>query len=183
MRNYQVEKRLVYIHDLGLDAEGRPVVLYITSADYRPGPSGDPRWWTVARWTGRAWEYTEVTRANHNYTTGSLYLEEDGAWRIIGPTEPGPQPVGGGGEVAVWTSRDQGKSWSKTRNVTRNSPMNHNYVRRPLHAHPDFYAYWADGNPDKPSPSRLYFANRDGDKVWRLPYDREGEEAKPERVR
>ena len=26
--------------------------------------------------------------------------------------------------------------------------MNHNYVRRPIHAQPDFYALWADGDPD-----------------------------------
>ena len=53
VRDYQAEKRLVYIHDLDLDGTGRPVILYITSADYRPGPQGDPRWWTVAHWTGQ----------------------------------------------------------------------------------------------------------------------------------
>lgn len=183
VRDYQAEKRLVYIHDLDLDARGRPVVLYITSAEYRPGPFGDPRWWTVARWTGEKWEYAEVARGNHNYTTGALYLEDDAQWRIIGPTEPGPQPLGAGGEVALWTSADRGKTWTKKRDLTTASPMNHTYVRRPMHAHPDFYAYWADGNPDRFSPSRLYFANREGDRVWRLPYDMEGEEAKPEPVK
>jgi hypothetical protein len=57
--------------------------------------------------------------------------------------------------------------------------MNHNYVRRPLDAHPDFYAFWADGDPDKLSPSRLFFANRTGDKVWLLPYDMKDTTAKP----
>jgi hypothetical protein len=66
--------------------------------------------------------------------------------------------------------------------VTHDSPMNHNYVRRPVDAHPDFYAYWADGDPDKFSPSRLYFCNRAGDRVWRLPYDMSGDFAKPEPV-
>jgi hypothetical protein len=181
VRDYQAEKRLVYIHDLNLDRDGRPVVLYTTAASFQPGPPGDPRWWTVAHWTGKAWEYCELARANHNYTTGALYVE-DRQWRIIGPTETGPQPIGAGGEVAVWTSKDEGKTWTKQRDATRRSPMNHNYVRRPVDAHPDFYAFWADGNPDKFSESRLYFANQAGDRVRRLPYEMSGETAAPQLV-
>lgn len=179
VRDYSAEQRLVYIHDIDLDREGHPVILYVTSADFKPGPSGEPRWWTVARWTGGEWRFADVAPANHNYSTGSLYLSDD-AWRIIGPIERGPQPIGGGGEVAIWVSRDKGESWGKERDVTRGSDMNHNYVRRPVNAHPDFYAFWADGNPDKLSPSRLYFANQAGDRVWRLPYDMPAEFAKPE---
>jgi hypothetical protein len=181
-RDYAAEKRLVYIHDLDLDSQGRPVILYVTSAHHEPGPSGDPRWWTVAAWTGSAWRYTDVTRANHNYSTGSLLLEGD-VWRIIGPTEPGPQPVGSGGEIAIWSSRDQGATWTKERDVTSGSAMNHNYVRRVLHAHPDFFAFWADGNPDTLTPSHLYFTNKAGDHVWQLPYDMPGDTAKPLTVR
>ncbi len=179
VRNYEEEGRLVYIHDLDLDADGHPVILYTTSAFHQPGPKGDPRWWTIARFDGDQWHYTDVTEANHNYTTGSLYVEED-AWRIIGPTEKGPQPIGSGGEVAIWKSTDQGKTWEKQRDVTTDSERNHNYVRRPVNAHDDFYAFWADGNPDELSPSYLYFSNRGGDKVWRLPYDMEEDFAKPE---
>ncbi len=178
VRDYSAERRLVYIHDLDLDRAGRPVILYTTSADFKAGPSGDPRWWTIARWTGSEWAFAEVTRANHNYTTGSLYLEDD-VWRILGPTEKGPQPIGSGGEVAVWVSRDEGKTWRKERDVTRGSAMNHNYVRRPVNAHADFYAFWADGNPDTFSPSRLYFTNRAGDTVWELPYEMKEAFAKP----
>ena len=181
VRDYSKEKRLIYIHDLDLDREGRPVILYVTSASHKPGPGGDPRWWTVARWTGQDWRFSEVTRANHNYSTGSLYLG-DPAWRIIGPTEPGPQPVASGGEVAIWASRDQGRTWSKERHVTRRSPANHNYVRRPVHAHPAFHAFWADGNPDEFSPSRLFFTNQAGDQVWQLPYDMTADFAKPQPV-
>jgi len=97
----------------------------------------------------------------------------------MGPTEPGPQPIGSGGEIALWASHDEGKTWAKERDVTRNSEMNHNYLRRPVNAHPDFHAFWADGNPDRPSPSRLYFANRDGSRVWQLPHDMAGESARP----
>jgi len=179
VRDYMAEKRLVYIHDLDLDRDGRPAILFITSASYKPGPEGDPRWWTIAHWTGKNWEFSEITRANHNYSTGSLYIEE-GQWRIIGPTERGPQPIGGGGELAIWTSKDEGKTWTHERDVTRGSARNHNYVRRPINAHPDFYAFWADGDPDKFSESRLYFSNQAGDQVWQLPYDMPADFAQPE---
>lgn len=180
-RDYQTEKRNVYIHDLDLDSQGRPVILFITSAGHKPGPEADPRWWTIARWTPEGWQYTEFARANHNYSTGSLYIEGD-EWRVVGPTERGPQPVGSGGEVAIWASTDQGKTWTKQRDVTTGSSMNHNYVRRPIDAHPDFYALWADGNPDEFSKSYLYFMNRTGEVVRRLPYAMEGDFAKPEAV-
>lgn len=179
-RDYQAEKQLVYIHDLDLDAQGRPVILCNTSHGFAPGPEADPRWWTVAHWTGAEWKYAQVTPANHNYSTGSLYIEKDGTWRIIGPTGKGPQPIGAGGEIEIWSSKDEGKSWSKERTLTRGSKLNHNYVRRPVNAHEDFYAFWCDGNPDKLSESYLYFANKSGEKVWRLPYEMTEDFAKPE---
>jgi len=49
-------------------------------------------------------------------------------------------------------------------------------------AHPGFAAFWADGDPDKLSPSHLYFASQTGDPVWRLPYDMAGDFAAPEAV-
>jgi hypothetical protein len=113
---------------------------------------------------------------------GSLYVEGDDLWRIIGPTETGPQPLGTGGEMAVWTSRDQGRTWQKQRQITHDSERNHAYARRPVNAHPDFYAFWADGNPDRFSVSRLYFTNREGDAVWRLPYNMTEDFAKPEKL-
>ncbi len=180
--DFEAEKRLIYIHDLDYDERGRPVILFTSGADHRPGPPGDPRWWMVAFWRDGRWSFTQVTRANHNYSTGSLYLGPGGRWRIVGPTEPGPRPVGSGGEVAMWTSSDSGVTWRKERDLTKGSPRNHNYVRRPMNAHPDFAAFWADGDPDAFSKSHLYFANRDGDRVWRLPYDMAGEFEAPERI-
>lgn len=177
--DFQADQRLVYIHDLDLDPEGHPAILFTTSADHRSGPPGDPRWWTVGHWNGSAWRFRTVTRANHNYTTGSFEITTTGQFRILGPTEPGPQPLGSGGEVALWTSNDEGATWLKVRDLTRRSPRNHNYVRRALHAHPDFQAFWADGNPDEFSPSALYFTNREGTAVWRLPEEMEGAEATP----
>jgi len=169
VHDYQVEKRLVYMKDLNFDAQGRPVILYLVSQGYESGPENGPRVWTTARWTGSEWEMRPVTSSDHNYDTGCLHIEQDGAWRVIGPTEPGPQPYCTGGEVAMWTSSDRGATWRKVRDLTQGSPRNHTYVRRPVNAHPDFYAFWADGNALEPSDSRLYFTNRSGDSVRVLP--------------
>lgn len=180
VRNYESEGRLVYINDVNFDRQGRPIVQYITSKGHKPGPENDPRTWEFARWTGSQWEFGKITRSDHNYDVGSLHVEEDGTWRVIGPTETGPQPYGTGGEVAGWISRDEGKNWAKLADLTTGSKYNHSYVRRPVNAHPDFYAFWADGHTHEFSPSRLYFANKAGDKVWVLPEDMDGEFAEPQ---
>jgi len=179
VRDFMAERRLVYMKDIGFDRQGRPVILVVTSSDHRPGPGGDPRTWTVAHWQGDHWAFGEVTRSTHNYDTGSLYIEADGRWCIIAPTEPGPQPHGTGGEIVMWASRDEGRRWRKVRDVTRNSVRNHGYARRPVNAHPDFYAFWADGDPHQMSESHLYFTNQTGSHVWRLPYNMQTDYASP----
>ena len=178
VRDYRSEKLLVYLKDLQFDA-GAPVILYLTSGGYEAGPKNDPRTWRTARWTGKEWESRDVTTSDHNYDHGSLYIE-DGTWRILGATEPGPQVYGTGGELALWESTDRGRSWKRIRTLTQGSARNHTYPRRPLNAHPDFYALWADGDARKPSESSLHFTNRAGDAVWRLPARMAGDTARPE---
>ncbi len=180
VHDYESEGLLVYLNDINFDSEGNPVIQYVTSPGWHPGPENMPRIWRTARWAGEEWEILEVTESDNNYDTGSLHIESDGLWRIIGPTETGPQPFYPGGEVAVWISRDKGHSWTKERQVTRNSNLNNSYVRRPVNAHPDFYAYWADGDGEKPSDCSLYFASRSGEKVFRLPHKMDEEFEEPE---
>ena len=177
VRDYRAEGRLVYLKDIGFDKEGNPVLLYITSADYRSGPSGYPRTWTLAHWKNEEWVFHELMPATHNYDMGSLYIEED-AWRLVAPTTPGPQYWGTGGEMALWESRDEGANWIRIKSLTEGSEFNHAYARRPRHAHPDFYAFWADGNPDSLSRSQLYMMSRSGS-VKRLPYRFRGRKARP----
>lgn len=173
---------LVYLKDIAFDAQHHPVILFLTSKGYESGPKNDPRQWQTARFTGTNWTFNPFTVSHNNYDHGSLYIESDGTWRIIAPTEMGPQPYNPGGEVAMWVSNDQGKSWKKVRQLTHDSALNHTYVRKPLDAHPDFYAIWADGNARKPSECHLYFTNQKGDHVWRLPEKMTGDFAAPEVV-
>ncbi|MHB8902680.1 MAG: BNR-4 repeat-containing protein, partial [Thermoguttaceae bacterium] len=130
----------------------------------------------------REWEIGSVTNSGNNYDTGSLTIEADGLWRIIGPTEFGPQPYNPGGEVALWTSSDQGATWSKVRQLTHDSRLNHGFCRKPINAHPDFYCLWADGHGRQLSESRFYFCNRDGSRVCVLPTEMKGDFAKPAEV-
>ncbi len=176
VKDYQNEGRLVYLKDIQFDLAGNPILLHITSRHYEAGPEGNPRIWTIAHWKDNQWNFREITTSTHNYDMGSLYIEPDGTWRLIAPTEVGPQEHGTGGEIALWISQDEGQTWKKEKQITDNSPTNHGYVRRPVNAHPDFYAFWANGNPDEMSESHLFFTNKTGDNVWSLPYYMEEED-------
>ena len=176
--DYEARGRLFYITKLLFDENSHPVILGVSSAGYAPGPENDPRLWEITRWTGERWVTVSVTQSDHNYDMGSLYLHGD-RWTVIGPTLPGPQPYFTGGEVGLWFSTDRGASWNLERRVTRNSPMNHSYVRRPHNPADPFFAMWADGDSSRLSPSRLYFTNSTGNRLYMLPYRMDGEFAEP----
>lgn len=178
VRDYRSEGRNVYMKDINFDGNGNPIILYITSDSHKPGPPGGLRIWEVAHWTGTEWDFRRITVASHNYDMGSLYVEGD-VWRVVAPTEAGPQGFGAGGEMAMWECLD-GKVWRRIKRLTRNSEFNHTYARRPVNAHPEFYAFWADGNPNSMSASHIYFTNKEGDRVWRLPYNMQSEFSSPE---
>ncbi len=160
--DYQAEDLKVYLMDIVFDKDQRPVILFLTSKGYEAGPKNDPRTWTTARWTGAAWQIWPAFTSDNNYDMGSLYIEDDGTWRIIGPTQMGPQAYNPGGEMAMWASQNLGQTWKMVRQLTAKSPYNHTFARRPINAHPDFYALWADGHGREPSQSSLYFCDRQG---------------------
>ncbi|RYD34272.1 MAG: hypothetical protein EOP87_09545 [Verrucomicrobiaceae bacterium] len=194
--NYSAQNRLMYGIDIAFDADRHPVLLYLTSANYRPGPDGEPRTLHTARWTGSEWvirdmppSATALSSAVHNYANGSLWIE-DGAWNVIAPTgsdpsiqESNPKRFwGNGGELEMWTSSDEGLTWTKVRHVTENSPRKHNYVRKPQDGHGRFHSYWADGNPEVLTESHLYFGAAGGTRAWELPYHMTTPTAKPVEV-
>ncbi|MFA5859522.1 MAG: BNR-4 repeat-containing protein [Elusimicrobiota bacterium] len=183
VHDYQKDGVLVYTKNVQFDTEGNPVLFYLTSKGFESGPENNPRILHTARWTGKNWEIRDVTTTGNNYDYGPLYIEPDGTWRVIGPFITGPQPYNPGGEIVMLTSTDQGKTWVKVKQLTTGSERNQTYVRMPLNAHPGFYAFWADGNAREASVSALYFTNKTGDHVWRLPMEMKGEFAKPEIVK
>ena len=162
VQDYRKEGLNVYLKDIQFDGAGNPLILYLTSGGYESGPENAPRMWTVAHWQGERWEIRPAMASDSNYDMGSLYVEGDGIWRVIAPTETGPQPFNPGGEVAMWLTEDHGATWSRVRQLTSGGERNHTYVRRPVDAHPDFYALWADGHARKPPVSRIYFSDREG---------------------
>lgn len=168
VKDYGSPKRNVYINDVNFDAAGHPVILYETSKGPDPGPANGPHEWHTARWTGSRWEILPFTNSDHNYDMGSLMIGKDGVWRVVAPTETGPQAFNTGGEIVMWVSKDEGHHWQKEKQLTKHSVQNHAYPRRPVNAQPGFYALWADGNGRKPSPSALYFCDQQGH-VYQLP--------------
>ena len=176
--DYQAEGLKGYLKDIRFDDSGMPIIFFITSKGYESGPKNDPRTWTTARWTGEKWETKKAMTSDNNYDMGSLYIEENGTWRIIAPTETGPQSYNPGGEMAMWVSKNRGEAWQKVKQLTKNSERNHTYARRPVNAHPDFYALWADGHGRQPSKSNLYFCDKEGN-VWMLPREMKGDFAVP----
>ena len=182
VKDFEHEKKLVYLNDLNFDKNGNPVILAVVSRGFEPGPKGNPREWTIIKWELGRWNFYKICESTHNYDMGSLYID-DREWQIIGPTEAGPQFYGTGGEIARWISNDQGRTWTKSQELTSRSTRNHSYARRPLHTHEDFYSFWADGNADKFSESLLYFCNKNTSKVWALPYDMKEDFEKPVEIK
>ena len=178
--DYHSQKKNVYMKDMGFDSEGNPVCLYITSGGHEPGPDNAPYEWRVTFWNGTAWTTKIVCVSDHNYDMGSIFIADD-VWKIVGPTENGPQKYGVGGELAVWVSKNSGRDWKKEKAITENSTRNNAYVRRPMHSKAPFSFFWANGNPDKLSISELFFGDFSGS-VYRLPYTMTEEWQKPIKV-
>jgi hypothetical protein len=176
----EAEKRLVYLKDIQFDADQHPVLLVVTSEYHMP--DGKPRQWLIAHWSGTQWKLKPVTTSDHNYDFGQLYIEDQTTWRLIAPTDPGAQPNMTGGDIVMWLGQDQGTTWSRHKTLTRDTKRNHNFVRQPIDAQDDFYALWADGDAGELSESNLYFTNKSGDAVWRLPARMDSDIVRPEPI-
>lgn len=174
--DYVLPEKNVYLCDAAFDKNGNPICLYVISDGHQPGPQNGPREWRVLFWNGRAWDDRKICDSDHNYDMGSLFIKGN-TWRVIAPTDPGPQPHGSGGELVMWESRDSGLTWKRKKQLTADSERNHNYVRRVVNGKSPFVYLWADGNPNVFSPSYLYIGDERGN-VWPLPYDME----EPQRV-
>ena len=179
VREFFSKEQNVYIKDVAFDENGNPMALYVYGTGHIPGPDNGLKKWAVIYWNGEKWLNREITTSDHNYDTGSIWVAKD-KWTVIGPTENSPQTWGGGGEIVIWESTDKGDTWKRTKQITSNSPRNHNYVRKVVNGIDPFMYFWADGDPHKPSVSRMYFGNSKGN-VWQLPYTMTKETQKPQK--
>jgi len=167
--DYASQNKNLYLKDMGFTAEGNPACLYIRSNGHEPGPKSVPYEWCITKWNGTEWQTTVITTSDHNYDMGSLFIGQDD-WKIVGPTEKGPQEWGVGGELAIWQSKDKGETWKKAKTITEHSSLSHSYVRRPVNYKAPFSFFWADGDSHQLSKSELYFGNFEGD-IWKMPYN------------
>ena len=179
--DYTSEGKNVYLKDLNFDKHGNPVCLYLTSKGHLPGPDHGPRDWKITGLSESGWYTRTLFQSDHNYDMGSLYIDGD-RWTIMAPSNPGPQQHHAGGEVEIWESKDNGKSWQSIAAVTEGSNLNHNYLRRPMNAKAPFFCFWADGDPSKFSKSSLYFSDEQG-QIYQLPYHMDSDHATPVSVR
>ncbi len=178
--DYSSKGKNVYLKDMGFDENGNPACLYIRSNGHEPGPKSAPYEWCITKWDGEKWQTSVITESDHNYDMGSLFISDE-EWRIVGPTEKGPQPWGVGGELAIWKSVNKGETWSKEKQLTQSSKMSHSYVRRPVNFKAPFCFFWADGDSHKFSKSELYFGDFEGN-IWKLPYEMNNDFEKPEKI-
>ncbi|HPE77610.1 MAG TPA: BNR-4 repeat-containing protein [Draconibacterium sp.] len=178
--DYASKGKNVYIKDMGFDSAGNPACLYIRSNGHEPGPKSAPYEWCITKWDGKKWQTSVITESDHNYDMGSLFISDE-EWRIVGPTEKGPQPWGVGGELVIWKSVNKGETWSKEKQLTQNSKMSHSYVRRPVNFKAPFCFFWADGDSHKFSKSELYFGDFEGN-IWKFPYEMNKDFEKPEKI-
>lgn len=167
--DYESDKKNVYLCDAIADASGNPVCLYVTSDGHEPGPKNGIREWRILFRRGDKWIESRVGESDHNYDMGSVFIDGK-TWRVVAPTDAGPQAHGSGGEVVIWESVDNGMTWKRSTQITRDSERNHNYVRRVVNGRSPFKYLWADGDPYKFGPSYLYIGDKKGN-AYRLPYD------------
>ncbi|MEX0927876.1 MAG: BNR-4 repeat-containing protein [Balneolales bacterium] len=177
--DYEARGRVAFPNKLLFDEDGHPVILHITAFGVAPVLENGPRVWKTTRWTGEEWVTRPITVSDHIYDMGSFYIHDD-RWSLIAPALPGPQPGFTGGEVGVWETTDPDREWWQLKQrVTRDSPYNHGYMRRPHNPVDPFFAIWADSDSEERSISRLYFTNSTGDSLFKLPYTFEGDYAEP----
>lgn len=164
----QSQGKNVYIKDVNFTPDGNPVILYLTSGGCEPGPGNAPYQWYTASWNGKRWNFNPIATSTHNYDSGSIWIDGK-EWTVIAPLDPGPQKWATGGEIVMWKSKNNGASWNRIRSLTNDSRYNHGYVRRPVNAKDPFFGFWADGNPERITQSKLFFTDSKG-KVMQLPY-------------
>ncbi len=176
IRDYRSINSVVYPKDLNFDRMGNPTVVYLSTAGPKVRVIQKRRLWHTARWF-RDWEITGLISSDHNLDAGCLHITKEYQFRLIAPTLPGPQPDLPGGDILMWISDDQGRSWGRYL-LTADKQFNHQDARRPFEASDDLYVFWASGDMEKGGHGRIFYCNKRG-AVFLLPEVMDGPTAKP----
>lgn len=150
----------VWLKDIQLDPGGEPCLLFLDAdvATYRSH-------WKLARWADGRWRAHDVAVSDHMYDAGGLVILAADDYRIYGPTTPS-QPQEDGGEIDEWRSVGQGRTWTRTAQLTSGSRYSHNQVRV-VHSHAagsgDFRVFWSYGDSCSPPADRTVHLYRYGE--------------------
>lgn len=166
--DYTQLQKNIYLKDMAFDPMAHPICLYIRSNGHEPGPKSSPYEWCITRWNGSKWSTHTITTSDHNYDMGSLLFNKEKLY-LVAPTAIGPQIWGVGGELQLWRYDDLGEKWTKEKDLTLKSAMNHSYVRKSENFKTPFVFFWANGDAHQFGKSELFFGNLKGE-IWQLPY-------------
>ncbi|MDB4694953.1 BNR repeat-containing protein [bacterium] len=103
---------------VSLNAVGEPVFLHVLS-----GQTLKEHHYHFVRKVGESWRTTLVTNSSHQWNSGHLWCGDDGvlhALLVVGNKyiEGGYMDRHGGGVIEEWTSKDNGETWQKYRQVS-----------------------------------------------------------------
>lgn len=185
VHTFNSNDELVYVKSLDFDANGKPVILFVTVPDgdnvgHDAGPHSGGGYDAIAgrrkvrtaHYNGSSWDIREVTTTDHNYDHGEIWVDDEGNWHVLGAFVDGPQEWGCGGDIALYSSGDQGATWTLDKQLTSAESLNMTYPRLVEDADDGFFALWADGDGwgEATSHSSLYFMTANGT-VYQMPID------------
>ena len=154
-----------------LDSNGQPLFLHVLSEDNLQSH----RYYLVQRERGR-WLKTPICESNHQWNSGHLTRDDQGilhAYVVVGDgyLNGGYMDRHGGGRIEEWTSRDSGRHWEKSQQV---SPTGQEYcdwrfnnvqpVVRPDGTEvPGMLLFYGWDDPDLPSAQAFLLHRTPGD--------------------
>lgn len=156
---YESGERGVWLKDIQLGPDGRPLILFI-EAD----PFTYVSHWKCGRLRGDGWGFSNIAVGDHMYDDGGIVIE-DGSVTVYAPTTAS-QPGEDGGEIDVWRSADGDGPWKRGEPLTEGSDLSHNNVKVVFNheAGPgDMQVTWSYGDsvsPPSTAESRLFAYGR-----------------------
>lgn len=153
----------VWLKDIQLDSDGRPLILFIDA-----NPFTYVSHWKCGRLRGDGWRFSDIAVGDHMYDDGGMVIE-DGSVTVYAPTTPS-QPREDGGEIDVWRSADGDAPWERCDPLTVGSDLSHNNVKVVFNHRTgpgDMQVIWSYGDsvsPPSTRESRLFTYGRGMDK-------------------